>query len=145
MNTLITPDWITKEAARLLLNSLKFAGNVSRSYDDQFKQAGAKVGYTVKARLPQRFRTTKGQAFQQQAITDSFVPVTLTDQANVAFAFSSASLTMEVEEYRARYVKPAVGTTRQHDRLRRVEPRLPRCLPGGGHAGDDPDAAMRPI
>ena len=31
MNTLITPDWITKEAAALLLNSLKFARNVNRS------------------------------------------------------------------------------------------------------------------
>lgn len=106
-NTLITPDWITKTSARLLLNSLKFAGNVNRDYDDQYQQAGAKVGYTVKARLPQRFRTTKGQAFQQQNITDSYVPVTLTDQANVAISFSSASLTMEVDSYRERYVKPA--------------------------------------
>lgn len=122
-NTLITPDWITKTSARLLLNSLKFAGNVNRSYDDQFKAAGAKVGYTVKARLPQRFRTTKGQAFQQQNINDSYVPVTITDQANVGISFSSASMTMEVEEYRTRYVKPAseqLANTIDYDGLART-------------------------
>ena len=121
-NTLITPDWITKTSARLLLNNLKFAGNVNRNYDDQYVQSGAKVGYTVKARLPQRFRTTKGQAFQQQNITDSFVPVTLTDQANVAISFSSASMTMEVDSYRERYVKPAseqLANTIDYDGLSR--------------------------
>src|SRR5688572_14583379 len=107
MNTLITPDWITKTSARLLLNNLKFAGNVNRNYDSQYVQSGAKVGYTVKARLPQRFRTTKGQAFQQQNITDSYVP---------------ASLTMEVDSYRERYVKPAseqLANTIDYDGLSR--------------------------
>ena len=124
-NTLITPDWITKETARLLVNNLKFAGNVNRDYDDQYRQAGAKVGYTVKARLPQRFRTTKGQALQVQAITDQYVPVTVTDQANVGISFASAQLTMEVDEYRSRYVKPAseqLANTIDYDGLARVYP-----------------------
>jgi hypothetical protein len=122
-NTLITPDWITKKAAPILVNSLKFAGNVNRNYDDQYRQAGAKVGYTVKARLPQRFRTTKGQAFQQQNITDSYVPVTITDQANVAISFSSASMTMEVDDYTQRYIKPAseqLANTIDYDGLART-------------------------
>ena len=106
-NSLVTPDWITKTAAPILLNNLKFAANVNRSYDDQYRQGGAKVGFTVKARLPQRFRTTKGQAIQLQNINDAFVPITLTDQANVAFGFSTASMTMEVEMVRERYVRPA--------------------------------------
>lgn len=124
-NTLITPDWITKETARLLVNNLKFAGNVNRDYDDQYRQAGAKVGYTVKARLPQRFRTTKGQALQVQAITDQYVPVTVTDQANVGISFASAQLTMEVDEYRSRYIKPAseqLANTIDYDGLSRVYP-----------------------
>ena len=124
-NTLITPDWITKETARLLVNNLKFAGNVNRDYDDQYRQAGAKVGYTVKARLPQRFRTTKGQALQVQAITDQYVPVTVTDQANVGISFASAQLTMEVDDYRSRYIKPAseqLANTIDYDGLARVYP-----------------------
>ena len=124
-NTLITPEWITKETARILVNNLKFASNVNRDYDDQYRVGGAKVGYTIKARLPQRFRTTKGQALQVQPITDQYVPVTVTDQANVAIAFSSASLTMEVDEYRSRYIKPAseqLANTIDYDGMARVYP-----------------------
>ena len=106
-NTVITPTWYTKETARILVNNLKFAANVNRSYDDQYVQAGAKVGYTVNARLPQRFQVTEGQALQIQGINDQYVPITLTHQKNVAFSFSSAQMTMEVDMVRTRYVSPA--------------------------------------
>jgi hypothetical protein len=106
-NTVITPTWYTKETARILVNNLKFAANVNRSYDDQYVQAGAKVGYTVNARLPQRFQVTEGQALQIQGINDQYVPITLTHQKNVAFSFSSAQMTMEVDMVRTRYVNPA--------------------------------------
>ena len=107
MNATITPDWITKNAARILVNNLQFASNINRQYDDQFVQAGAKVGMTVKARLPQRFRTTKGQALQVQNTTDTYVPVSLTDQANVGMSFSSQEMTTDVDDFRERYIKPA--------------------------------------
>ena len=122
-NNLVTPTWITKETARILVNNLKFAGTVNRDYNPQYVQAGAKVGYTVNARLPQRFLTTKGQALQIQAINDQFVPVTLTDQANVGIAFSSADLTVAVDDYRERYVRPAaeqLANTIDFDGLNRL-------------------------
>lgn len=52
----------------------------------------------------------KGQALNPQPITDSIVPITLTDQANVGLEFSMASLTMEVDDYRTRYIEPAVDS-----------------------------------
>lgn len=106
-NSLVTPTWYTKEVARILVNNLKFAANVNRSYDDQYQQAGAKVGYTVNARLPQRFQVTEGQALQVQALNNQYVPITLTHQKNVAYSWSTASMTQEVEYVRDRYVKPA--------------------------------------
>jgi hypothetical protein len=121
-NTLITPDWITKESARILVNMLKFAGNINRQYDDQYTQAGAKVGYTVKARMPQRFRTTKGQALQVQSMVDTYVPVTLTDQANVGVSYSTASATMEIDAFRDRTIRPAaqqLANTIDYDGLNR--------------------------
>jgi hypothetical protein len=75
--------------------------------DDRFSQGGAKVGYTIYARLPQRFRVTTGQAFQAQAINDATVPVSITDQLNVGTSFSTADATMIVEDVRKRYVMPA--------------------------------------
>jgi len=124
-NTFITPTWVLKDVARVAVNQLKFAAKIERWYDDKFKAGGAKVGSTVSGRLPQRFRTTKGQAFQAQPITDQTVPVTLTDQANIATAWSTADATMVVEDTRKRYVNPAgeqLANTIDFDGLTRMTP-----------------------
>lgn len=105
-NTLATPTWVTKETARLYVNELKFLAHVNRTYDDQYVQAGAKVGNTVNARLPQRFQVTDGQALQLQNIFDQTVPITLTNQKNVAFGYSSQQATTELDMIRQRYVQP---------------------------------------
>ena len=105
-NTLATPSWTTKEVARGFINKLVFLANVNRTYDDQYEIAGAKVGNTVNARLPQRFTVTYGQALQLQNLYDQTVPITLTNQKNVAFGYSSAQATTELDNIRARYVTP---------------------------------------
>jgi hypothetical protein len=108
MNTIATPLWTTKETARYFLNELTVLadGNVNRDYDDQYVQAGAKVGNTVNARMPQRFFATDGQALQLQNIFDQVVPITLTNQKNVAFGYSSAQATTELDLIRQRYAQP---------------------------------------
>jgi len=106
-NTLATPSWVTKEVARFFTNMIEFIANVNRTYDDQYVQSGAHVGNTVNARLPQRFTVTDGQALQLQNIFDQTVPITLTNQKNVAFGYSSAQATTELDSIRQRYVMPA--------------------------------------
>ena len=105
-NTLATPSWTTKEVARGFINKLVFLANVNRTYDSQYEIAGAKVGNTVNARLPQRFTVTDGQALQLQNLYDQTVPISLTNQKNVAFGYSSAQATTELDNIRARYVDP---------------------------------------
>jgi hypothetical protein len=124
-NTFVTPTWVLKDVARVAVNMLKFAANIERWYDDKFKAGGAKVGYTVSGRLPQRFRTTKGQAFQAQPINDVTVPVTLTDQANIGTSWSTADATVVIEDVRRRYVNPAgeqLANTIDFDGLSRMTP-----------------------
>ena len=108
MNTIATPLWTTKETARFFINDLTILadGNVNRDYDDQYVIAGAKVGNTVNARMPQRFQAMDGQALQLQNIFDQVVPITLTNQKQVAFGYSSAQATTELDEIRQRYVAP---------------------------------------
>lgn len=108
-NTFLTPNWITKEVARFFKNKLVLGANVNRSYDSQYSQAGAKVGYTVQARLPQRFVANEGQVLVQQAILNQVVPITITNQKQVGFGWSSADGTMVVEDVRKRYVMPAAA------------------------------------
>jgi hypothetical protein len=105
-NTLATPSWTTKEVARGFINKLIFLSNVNRTYDDQYEISGAKVGNTVNARLPQRFTVTDGQALQLQNLYDQTVPISLTNQKNVAFGYSSQQATTELDNIRSRYVDP---------------------------------------
>lgn len=108
--TIATPLWTTKEVARGFSNNVVFIANLNRTYDSQYKQAGAKVGATVNARLPQRFQATDGQPLQLQNLNDQTVPITLTNQKNVAFGYSSAQATTDLDDIRTRYTKPGGET-----------------------------------
>jgi hypothetical protein len=109
-NTLQSSTWLTKETAAGYVNFLVFADNLTKEYNDQFKINGARMGDTINVRLPQRWVATHGQALQTQNINDATTPVTLNDQVNVAFAYSSAQKTTTIDEVRERYVKPAAQT-----------------------------------
>jgi hypothetical protein len=52
-NQFLTPDWITKEALRLLEKDLALSKLISRTYDDQFY--GVQVGKNVSCVKPIRF------------------------------------------------------------------------------------------
>lgn len=124
-NSFITPTWVVKDVSRIAINTLKFGFNVDRAYSSDFKAGGAKVGASFNLRLPQRFRTTKGQAFQQQAISDQIVPMTITDQANIGLSWSTFDATFSVEEVRKRYIRPAgaqLANTIDFDGLSRMTP-----------------------
>ncbi len=109
LNTFITPTWVTKDVATNFKNSMKFLGQFDRSWDDSFKDKpeGAQIGYTVQARIQQRFTVSEGQALQQQAILNQTVPITINHQYHVDMGWSSAQATLEVEEVQSRYTKPA--------------------------------------
>lgn len=122
-NTLVTPSWVIKKVTQRLTNALRFTSNVNRGYDDQYTVAGAKIGYTVNARLPQRYQTNKGAGLSPVGVSEDIVPITLTDQANIGIEFSSASLKMEVDNYTERYIDPAVeaiANTVDYDGLSRM-------------------------
>ena len=108
-NTFITPTWVTKDVAAFWKNSIKLVGTFDRQWDESFrnKPEGAKIGYTVNARIPQRFTVTEGQALQPQAILNQTVPITINHQQNVGMGWSSADATLLVEEVQNRYTKPA--------------------------------------
>ena len=105
-NTLVTSSLVTKEVARGFTNEVQFLAHVNRTYDDQYSAFGTKVGSTVNARMPNRFVVSDGQALQLQNLQDQTVPITLTNQKQVAFGWSSAQRTTDLEEIRQRYIQP---------------------------------------
>jgi hypothetical protein len=105
-NTLVTNSLVTKEVARGFVNEVQFLAHVNRTYDDQYSAFGAKVGATVNARMPNRFTVSDGQALQLQNLQDQTVPITLTNQKQVAFGWSSAQRTTDLDDVRTRYINP---------------------------------------
>lgn len=107
-NSLLNISMITKESLRILKNELGFAKGVNRQYDDQFAKSGAKIGQTINIRKPVRYTVTDGAALNLQDVEDQSVALTLDQQKHVAFQFSSKELTLNIDEFSSRYIKPAV-------------------------------------
>ena len=109
-NTLLTSSVIMKESLRILKNELTFTRGVNREYDDKFGVTGAKVGATINARKPPRYVGRTGQALQVESSTETYVPITLDTQFGVDISFSSADLTLSIDEFADRFLKPAMAT-----------------------------------
>lgn len=92
----------------VLRNNLVFSGVVNRDYDSQFARNGAKIGSTVNARKPPRYTVSEGPALQVQNATETYVPVTLNHQQHVDIAFSSADLTLNIDDFSTRFLRPAM-------------------------------------
>lgn len=108
-NTLLTPSMITKENLRVLHQGLNFVGKVSRQYDDRFAVSGAKIGTTLNVRKPARYTVSTGTALSTQDSTDTQVALTVSTQKHVDITFSSSELTMSVDNFSERYIKPAMS------------------------------------
>lgn len=109
-NTLLTPTKILDESLMILENNLTFSSRINREYSKEFAVSGAKIGSTVNARKPNRFVGTTGPALNLENVNESSVPVSLTTQFHVDFTFSSQELTLVVDEFADRYIKPAMAT-----------------------------------
>lgn len=109
-NTLLTPTKILDESLMILENNLAFTGRSNRDYSKEFAVSGAKIGATVNARKPNRFVGTTGPNLNVENVNETSVPITLTTQFHVDFQFSSQELTLIVDEFADRYLKPAMAT-----------------------------------
>lgn len=106
-NSLLTISTITKESLRQLKNNLVFTKGINRNYDDSFAIKGAKIGSVVNIRKPVRFTVTDGAALNLQDVTDQSVALTIDQQKHVGFQFSSKDMTLSIDEFSDRYIKPA--------------------------------------
>jgi hypothetical protein len=113
-NTILTDAKITKEALSVLHNSLGFVKNINRDYDGQFARAGAKIGQSINVRLPNRYTVQQGPAIIPQATTETSVALTLNRQWVVPMTFSSAELTLSIDAFSDRYIKPAIAKLASH-------------------------------
>lgn len=102
-NTILTPSLISKETLVMLENNLVAAGKVNRQFENQF----VKIGSTLTVRKPNRFKVTSGPALSIQDVTEPSTSIAISNQKHVDFQFSSQELTLSIEEFSERYLKPA--------------------------------------
>lgn len=108
-NTYLTIDMITAEAVMLFKNSNLFIMNMDTQYDDQFAIDGAKIGDTLRIRLPSDFIVTDGPAMQLQDNTQQYTSLTVSSQKNVATPYTTAERTMSIDRYSELVMAPMVN------------------------------------
>ncbi len=108
-NSILTIDMITRKALEILENNLVLTRNVNRQYDDSFAVEGAKIGSTLRIRLPDRALVTDGAALQVQDDNEQFTTLTVSSQKHIGVNFTSAELTMQLDDFADRVLKPRIS------------------------------------
>ena len=83
--------------------------NVNRQYDDSFAVEGAKIGSTLRIRLPDRALVTDGAALQVQDDNEQFTTLSVATQKHIGVNFTSAELTMQLDDFAERVLKPRIS------------------------------------
>lgn len=107
--TILTPTAVTRKIQQVLHGKLVLAKNVNRTYDDSFAQSGAKIGDTLKIRLPNKYTIRTGKTLAAQELAETSVSMTVATQVGVDMNFSSAELTMSMDDFAERVIEPAAA------------------------------------
>ena len=106
-NVIVTPSMIAKEALMQLENNLVLANQVHRTFEKEFTGG---VGSTVSIRKPVKFFTADGATRVNQDVEEKTTSITVDQRKHVSWKFSTQDLTLSIEQYSERYIKPAMIT-----------------------------------
>lgn len=109
-NSVLTIDTIATAAVAILDNELVMAKQVYRGLESDFnkKVNGYEVGDTVSMRRPTDFTVRTGATAANQDIVEGKVALTVDQQNGIDFGFTSAELTLKIEDLSERVIKPAM-------------------------------------
>ena len=107
--SLLTIDQITNKSLEILENNLVITRNVNRQYDDSFAREGAKIGDTLRIRLPDRALVTDGAALGVQEVNEQQTTLTISSQKHIGVNFTSAEMALSLDDFADRILKPRVS------------------------------------
>lgn len=107
----LTDGDITREALRILKNANGTIRKVNRQYDDRFATTGAKNGGNLLIRLPNRYSVTTGRTATTGGdnTVETSTTLTVATQKHVSMGFFSSELTLSLDDFSSRYLKPAMS------------------------------------
>lgn len=141
-NSILTPTAVTREILRIAHEKATFIGTTSLQYDDSFAQTGAKIGTSLKIRQPNKYTVTTGKTLNAQDTSETSVTLTVATQKHVGMTFSTAELTMELDDFSKRILQPATAvlvSTMEYDYLTDVTKKV---YNGVGTAGTTPNSML---
>ena len=108
-NSLLTINMITREAVRLWQNTNAFVAHIDRQYDDAFAKTGAKIGQTIRIRLPNDYTVRTGPGLSVQDTAEQFTTLALSTQKGVDVSFSSLDRTLSLDDFSERVLAPMMN------------------------------------
>jgi len=108
-NTILTPTAVTRKALMILHQKLNFVGSITRDYDDSYAKSGAKIGDTLKIRLPNQYVVRSGATLTAQDTVESSVSLQVATQKGVDLNFTSVDLTLSLDDFADRILDPAMS------------------------------------
>lgn len=108
-NQLLTISMITKEAVMVFKNSNAFMQNIDTQYDGSFGVDGAKIGDTLRIRLPLDYVVTDGPGLSAQDSVEQQTTLAMSYQRHVDLTFTSKEQTLSVDDYSERFLMPAMN------------------------------------
>lgn len=108
-NSILTPTAVTREALRILHQKCNFIGSINRQYESDFAKSGAKIGDSLKIRLPNEYTVRTGKTLNVQDTQETSTTLTVATQKGVDVTFSSAELTLSLDDFSNRVLEPAMS------------------------------------
>lgn len=88
---------------------MNFVGSIERQYDDQFARSGAKIGTSLKIRLPNQYVVRTGATLSAQDSEETSETLTVATQKGVDLNFTSVDLTLNLDDFSKRILDPAMS------------------------------------
>jgi hypothetical protein len=107
-NTILTPTAVTRKAAMILHQKLNFVGSINRQYDDSFANSGAKIGDSLKIRMPNEYTVRTGINMAAQNVVETSETLTVATVKGVDMNFSSQELALSLDDFSERIIDPAM-------------------------------------
>lgn len=108
-DTFLTHSMIAERALFDLQNELTMSGQVYKGYNQEFQTpvGGFKKGASVTIHLPNKFRAKDGATLDLVDVQEQSTTVTVDKQKHVGWDFLAKDLTLSIEGFSKKYIRPA--------------------------------------
>ncbi len=107
--TNLTTDQITEDMQRVLHSKAQFLGTINKQYDNSFAKDGAKIGASLRVRLPRKYTVQSGPALSTESPQEGSITLPCSSQRHVDTTFTTADLALDIDRFSERITNPAMS------------------------------------